>query len=324
MKKRLAIILLSIILLPCMVLLAACKDEKPVAISSIEFSNRLLETGKNFFKNYGKEDLTINTSITNKTTWKENISYVDRVEAGLEHSQDYNFQTTQTINVKIEIDNYELNQEELVSYKITINMVEIEKGVKQTVDTFGVETFTNTIRTNMVSTMVKDGENFKIFELVTTKENEEAAETNKAFYTFENMSEYNVTGEQLLSVINEGFFVSFFNIDINSVAGINYYALGETYGYNMENAATSFNEYIATKTYSKISSEYNKNIPVQTNVYINNYVEEVFDRKDFVGDMNIDINLLQSCEVVSVPTGFEEAIESPTLIFPELDDFLDF
>lgn len=215
MKKKLKIALMSLVLIPCLLLLSAC------SASTSKYAEKLATASKTYFFNHGEqhwEDVSFTTTTESTKTYDESVEYIEG------HSISKSFAVETESTETIEIDAYKLNESTLNSIRITTISKETMEGWKANEAKTGVEAFTKVTETTTVKTLVKEGEAFKYFYETKVRVDgvEDETLSKKSVYTFADEGTYNTFVRSVAKEINSKIVIPTFFASFNTQ-----FALGE-------------------------------------------------------------------------------------------------
>lgn len=215
MKKKFTIALMSLVMIPCLLLLTACKQ----TISTSDYQENVHKAAVKYYDNYGSNDMKLVHTETEESSCVQELSRTQGTETFKEKfTFTYEAETTQTI----EFDNGK-------NLRVTTVEKTTETGTEVKDDNSGFETVTETSETTTIVTFVDDGTTQKVYKTVEVKEDGEVveAEAVKQVYTYTSGEEYTQDINEMLYDIDENLVSNYFEAEVTLM--FNLYGSSETY-----------------------------------------------------------------------------------------------
>lgn len=320
MKKKIIALLLAIIILPCMALLTACKDEKEVVIGSLEYSNLVKESGANFYEEYFKTDMTLNYSAKTTTTWKQNVEWESQTAPGTKNNEDFDFNKTVDSAIKLEVYEYEdAADKEFISVKVSTSQTAVETGTKATADKLSTEKYTNTTVINNTYYLINEGTTYKLYADISVKENDVSKENRKVVYTYNNVSDYLKTFNSLQDDIDEGAINWFYSTNLELfIVGGKYFKKGDNFGYSCNYATTNFENKHYTRSEYYVKAVLDDEMPLSYNTKTTITSDEmvaIIPLKNYKLHNESKITISDDCAKITAPENFTATTQEPTISF---------
>ena len=313
MKRKLKIALMSLVLIPCLLLLSAC------SASTSKYADKLATASEKYFFNHGsvhQKDLTITTKSEGKRTYNESVQYNESA------SRTESFEEVSESTETIEIDAV---QNEENTY---INYIRITRSYKNTLDGFkaneaktGLEAFTKVTENNSVYTLVKDNETYKCYVDIQVKVDGVVDETatKKSVYSFNDLVEYSTYVKTLTNTINDKLIVSTFYDSFDNYkllgAEVNRYTNFGKFGTKVEYSGMELDvdndldmyEYAFNHGTMKFKNTLKKSGPVKATYELESYdFGSLSDVSKINTKVEKELKVSYKDVSISVPTGFED------------------
>ena len=237
MKKKLKIALMSLVLIPCLLLLTACSQ----AISVKDYNLKVKQSAEAFYENYEKKDLvvTFNSTTTEKT--EDYISY--KTSATEDGAGTYESTTTTEITQTVTLDSTMAEGANVMNASIVKYEKVTEKGWEQNADKTAVVETNKVTETTTTQTFIDDVESRKVYTVIEVKV-DGVVDTTKAVkevHSFVSSDAYYGYISQIATKLDSEFFSQFYmesdtKAEISLLYGceFEYFKDGKKFGYSGE------------------------------------------------------------------------------------------
>jgi len=316
MKKNFKIALMSLVLIPCLLLLSAC------SVGSQKYAGKLAQASEAYFFNHGTihiKDLTITTTTETKQTYDESVQYDES------NSRTEAFEVETTEKEIIEIDST-MNNDATINYmRITRTSKETLNGFRPNEAKTGLEEYTKVTEKSSVHTLVKENDNFKCFVEIEVRVDGVVDETltKKNVYTFADEMTFNMYVRTLSNSINEKIIINAFFGSYNEYMALgegNYYSSFGSFGAEFEYSGmdldvkndNGLNDYKFSSGTINFENKLKKSGPVKAVYQKSTYEYGELDKKSKINTES-EGKLTVSYDEVSIaaPAGFTDTDALP-------------
>lgn len=324
MNKKIKLALMSLVLIPCLLLLSACST------SSLKYADKLATASKNYFFNHGEnnwKDVSFTTTTESETTYYQSVEYAEG------HSINKEFSIESESTEKIELDAFADVDNTLTAVRVSNISKETLEGYKPNEEQTGVVEYTQVTEKTSTSTLVKDGENFKYFYEIQVKVDGKVDDelSEKSVYTFEDLGLFQQIVKALRTELNTSLVIPTFFESFRSQMALGdggYYSSFGAFGAEFEmtdmdfdtsqNPITLLQEYSFNHSSGKFKNTLKKSGPVKAELEVTSYsYGDSQTKTEIRTELDKELNVSYDEISISVPTGFTE--EHKTLVPPTPD-----
>lgn len=322
MKGKLKFVLMSLVLIPCLLLLTACN------VKANTYAEKASKTAEKYYFNHGEmqlEDIKYTLESKSEYTYSDSVEITDSV------SETADFSTVTESTQIVEVDSMKnADGSSTVYVRVTKESEKNEKGYKANEAQTALEEYTKVIVTKEVATFVKDGENFKYFEEYTKSVDGAVVEEDsyKKFHTFADAGSYNTALNSVMEevnedLVNEVFFGSY--TEYMAIGDGKYYSNFGNFGVKINATMTGLN----TSEYAYRANSFSfKNKMSKSKIKSAEYSAVSTNTKD--GTMtdlerksNSKLKVSYKSVEIGVPTGFTDDKAAVITTYVNIDSFMD-
>lgn len=250
MKNKFKIALMSLVLIPCLLLLTACSQ----AINVKDYNLKVKQSAEAFYNNYGEKDLVVTFTNTTTDNSKKYISW--KTGESTTAGDTFDFSTTIEVTQTVTLDSTMAEGANVMNASIVKYEKVTEKGWKQNADKTAVVEANTVTETTTTQTFIDDVESRKVYTVIEVKVDGEIDDTKavKEVYAFVTTDAYNAYIKKIATSLEKGYFDQFYlssegRKDFADMGKIEYFKDGKQFGYNGE-----FSMVDSDKNYSSLTT----------------------------------------------------------------------